>query len=307
MDRTRAFVLSLVATAGLAVFAGCESPTVPAGPGASGAAPSVKLSAATSTSGVQLAYVANAGSSTVSVIDVASQTVTATVGVGDIPVGVAATPDGSLAYVVNTGSNSVSVIDVATQTVTATVGVGASPQGVAVTPDGSLAYVTNVASNNVSVIDVATQAVTETVGVGTNPVGVAVTPDGSLAYVTNESSNSVSVIDVATQAVTATVGVGTSPSGVAVALVSADAGDLLQDLKTTIDDFSLDSRTENSLLTKVRSAEKSLDKGNTAATCSQLADLLDQITNFQSAGKLTAEEASELTKDVTRIRAVLGC
>ncbi|MBA3956681.1 MAG: hypothetical protein H0X58_08475, partial [Acidimicrobiia bacterium] len=80
------------------------------------------------------AYVANSSSDDVSVIDTATDTVVATVDVGDGPVGVAITPDGARAYVANFNSDDVSVIDTATNTVVATVDVGDGPQGVAITP-----------------------------------------------------------------------------------------------------------------------------------------------------------------------------
>jgi YVTN family beta-propeller protein len=73
-------------------------------------------------------------SNSVSVIDTASNTVVATVGVGMNPFGVAITPDGTRAYVTNANSSSVSVIDTASNTVVATVGVGGLPEGVAITP-----------------------------------------------------------------------------------------------------------------------------------------------------------------------------
>ena len=85
----------------------------------------------------------NCESNTVSVIDTATNTVTATVPVGKCPMGVAVSPDGTKVYVANEGSNNVSVIDTATNTVTATVTVGKSPYGIAVTPDGTKVYVAN--------------------------------------------------------------------------------------------------------------------------------------------------------------------
>ena len=95
------------------------------------------------------AYVANAGSSNVSVIDTAANTVEPTViSVGNGPVKVAVTPDGKHAYVTNFGSNNVSVIDMASKTVAATVAVGNTPRGVAVTPDGKLAIVQGVGYPN---------------------------------------------------------------------------------------------------------------------------------------------------------------
>jgi YVTN family beta-propeller protein len=65
--------------------------------------------------------------------------VVTTVGVGDLPYGVAITPDGTRAYVTNAYSNSVSVIDTnpsdaSYNTVVATVGVGDFPGAVAITP-----------------------------------------------------------------------------------------------------------------------------------------------------------------------------
>ncbi len=46
-------------------------------------------------------YVANSSAGTVSVIDTTSNTVVATVPVGNTPVGVAVSPDGKFAYVTN--------------------------------------------------------------------------------------------------------------------------------------------------------------------------------------------------------------
>jgi len=51
------------------------------------------------------AYVTNAGAKSVSVIDTATNTVVATVGVEFIPVHVSFSPDGVHAYVTNAGSN----------------------------------------------------------------------------------------------------------------------------------------------------------------------------------------------------------
>ena len=86
------------------------------------------------------------GSNTVSVIDTATNNVTATVNVECGPIGVAVSPDGTKVYVTNAYSNTVSVIDTATNNVTATVPVGSYPWGIAVNPDGTKVYVANVAT-----------------------------------------------------------------------------------------------------------------------------------------------------------------
>jgi YVTN family beta-propeller protein len=83
--------------------------------------------AAVAVEAAPFAYVTNSGSGTVSVIDVASNTVVATVLGFTGPYGVAITPDGAFAYVANRLSLNVSVIDVASNTVIATVPVGAYP------------------------------------------------------------------------------------------------------------------------------------------------------------------------------------
>jgi YVTN family beta-propeller protein len=72
-------------------------------------------------------YVANFLSNNVSVIDAATNTVTATIAVGSEPFGLGVTADGSKVYVANGASNNVSVIDTATNSVTAAITVGDGP------------------------------------------------------------------------------------------------------------------------------------------------------------------------------------
>jgi YVTN family beta-propeller protein len=69
-------------------------------------------------------YVANINSGTVSVIRTGTNTVVATVPVGNNPIGVAVTPDGKHAYVAIDSSNTVSVIRTATNTVVANIPCG---------------------------------------------------------------------------------------------------------------------------------------------------------------------------------------
>ena len=129
------------------------------------------------------AYVANAFSSDVSVIDTSTNTVVATVALENSSYGVAITPDGGHACFTNPTGNSVSVIDTSSNTVVAIVAVGNVPYGIAISPDGSRAYVTNNQDDSVSVIDTSTNTVVATVTVGSAPYGVAITPDGTRVYV----------------------------------------------------------------------------------------------------------------------------
>jgi YVTN family beta-propeller protein len=113
----------------------------------------------------------------VSVIDTATNSVVATVAVGNDPVDIAITPNGAFAYVVNDQTENVSVIDTSTNTVVGIVPVGLTPRGVAITPDGAFAYVTNESDSTVSVIATATNAVVDTVrAVTALPEGLAIAP-----------------------------------------------------------------------------------------------------------------------------------
>jgi YVTN family beta-propeller protein len=163
-----------------------------------------------------VAYVANGGSNTISVIDTSTGSVATTIPGGNYPCGVAVNPAGTRVYVTNQYSNTVSVIDTSTNSVVATVTVGSQPCGVAINPAGTLVYVANTSSQTVSVIDTSTNTVTVTIAEGEFPQGVAANPDGKYVYVTNGGSSTVGVIDTSTYSVVAYVSVGSNPIGVAV-------------------------------------------------------------------------------------------
>lgn len=163
-------------------------------------------------------YVGNFFSRSVSVIDTATNTVSATVPVSD-PAGIAVSPDGAHVYVSNYNGRSVSVIDAATNTVVAIVPVGQQPMGIAVAPDGGSVYVGNRLGNSVSVLDTATNIVIATIGVGAGTNAVLADPDGTRVYATNSFSNNMSVIDTATLTVAATVPTGSRPYGLAIGKV----------------------------------------------------------------------------------------
>jgi YVTN family beta-propeller protein len=138
------------------------------------------------------AYVTNLFSSSISVIDAATNTVVDTISSVFQPVNDAITPDGTRAYVTNSSATfgSVSAIDTASNTVIATVGVGPNTQGLAITPDGTRAYVASFGANSIFVIDTATNTVSATIAVGANPVGVAIAPS-SLTTLTSSLNPSI--------------------------------------------------------------------------------------------------------------------
>jgi len=148
------------------------------------------------------AYVANDGFGTVSVIDVETKAVVATISLsaGSSPSRLAVSPDGMRVYVA-TGS-ALAVIDTATNTVTIpAIPVGFGTRSVALTPDGRFAYVAVQFDGRVAVVDTTANAVVASVVTGGQPTGLKVTPDGSRVYVADSLRGLLLAIDTATNSV----------------------------------------------------------------------------------------------------------
>jgi YVTN family beta-propeller protein len=143
-----------------------------------------------------IAYVADRDDDAVIPFDTATGEVGEPIAVGDEPVGIAITPDGTRAYVANFNSGTVSVIDTSANAVVATITVGMSPLYIAIAPDGQTAYVTHADSDFVSVIDTQSNTVTEEFSFGFPPAGVAVSPDGRYLYVASSTISEVAVYDL---------------------------------------------------------------------------------------------------------------
>ncbi len=191
-------------------------------------------------------YVANynrsyGGPASISVIDTATGSVTATIGLdSDEPPGMAISPDGGRLYTVNSSGDSVLVIDTATNAQTAAVALplGSKPTDVAVSPDGTRVYTANT-GGTISVIDTGTNTVTAIIdfpktlySIQSYPISLAVSPDGTRIYAATapSQSSSVSVIDTATNKITATIlvryccgpqKVAVSPDGLRVYAISS--------------------------------------------------------------------------------------
>ena len=143
---------------------------------------------------IQRLYVGNYGSANVSVINTASNTVSATVTVGSGPQSVAITPDGTKAYVNNYSAATVSVINTATNAVSATVTVGTTPRIIIANPRGTRVYVANILSNTVSVIDTSSNTVVETLGTLSQPYSLAINANGTRIYATAYAAAKVNVL-----------------------------------------------------------------------------------------------------------------
>lgn len=104
------------------------------------------------------------------VIDLAGNTLLASIPTGTSAIDVAVTCD--RAFVTDSVDNRVSVIDLATNTLLTTVAIGVGPWGIDSHPDGSRVYGVNLSADTVSVIDTATLTVSTTIPVGNGPTGI---------------------------------------------------------------------------------------------------------------------------------------
>ncbi|HET9256947.1 MAG TPA: Hsp70 family protein [Pseudonocardiaceae bacterium] len=167
------------------------------------------------------AYIANAGSRSITVLNTADKRVIATIPIATGPPRfLAPSPDGRKLYVSIFNDertvHAIDVLDTGSNTVIATIPQLARPYLPAISPDGKRLFVPNHDIASVSVIDTASNTVTAQIAVPPNPHWVAFSRDGSRAYTANHESNVVSVIDTATLGVLYTIPVGTSPHAVAV-------------------------------------------------------------------------------------------
>ena len=130
----------------------------------------------------------------VSIIDVASRTVTAVVDDAALvsPEGITLTADN--AYVANRGAGDVVVLSIATHEVVTTVSVGGQPRFTTATADGAFVYASTDGS---SVVKIATSdhSIAATVMVAGSSRNMAITPDGSTLYV-GLLSGSIAAVDV---------------------------------------------------------------------------------------------------------------
>lgn len=163
------------------------------------------------------AYISNRNSGSISVVDVSSSLVVATITDPNllVPESVAINQYGTKAYVAYLSG--VLVVDVATNTIDGSISAG-FPQGLALSPDGSRLYAARSGPGTVVVLDTASRSVVTTITLasGSGPSGIVVSPDGNYVYVSNALTDTVSVIDTSTNSVVNTINVGDEPQGVAV-------------------------------------------------------------------------------------------
>ena len=98
---------------------------------------------------------ANQSTNTLSVINTATNAITATVSVGSQPISLAINSAGTLVYVGNATSSNISVVNTSTNTVTATIANGTSPNGLVLSAGGQYLYAASTTANQIRVYDAA--------------------------------------------------------------------------------------------------------------------------------------------------------
>jgi YVTN family beta-propeller protein len=145
----------------------------------------------------EFAYVANAGSNTVTVLDLVYLRPDRTLSVGEHPAAIARNPVRDEIYVLNTqpgsANGSVSVVDTAANQVAATISVRRGPTSISVERTGKRAYVANTGANSISVIDLEARRTLGVFGTGANPGSALISPDGRTLVVTHAATG---VIDL---------------------------------------------------------------------------------------------------------------
>jgi YVTN family beta-propeller protein len=117
------------------------------------------------------------GDGRISVIDITSKKVVATIEAGaKAPNRLKFTPDGNLALVSEIGGGGLVVLDTATRTVTKRVPLGRGASGILIPPDGARAYVALTGDNSIAVIDLKTLAEVGRLRTGPGPDGMAWLP-----------------------------------------------------------------------------------------------------------------------------------
>lgn len=119
-------------------------------------------------------WAANSQDGSVSVIDVATKKVTATIDAQTKHSNrLKFTPDGKLALISDAGGDALVIVDTASRKLVKTLSVGKGPEGVLVQPDGTKAYVALSGENAVAVVDLKKLEVIAKIQTGKDPDGLA--------------------------------------------------------------------------------------------------------------------------------------
>jgi YVTN family beta-propeller protein len=165
------------------------------------------------------AYVANGDDDNVSVINVTTKAVIATVTVGNNPVGAWTGTNGQM-FVDNEDGQSISVIKVSDNTIAQTIALGFMPGIASHNGTKNELWVSDPMAGKVHYWTWDATMMNWMHGgafnTGAGAHAITFTTDGNTAYVTNQSEKTVSVVNVLNHTVTKTITVGKKPNGIVI-------------------------------------------------------------------------------------------
>jgi YVTN family beta-propeller protein len=166
----------------------------------------------------------------IAVVDVAANTLLATVPLTSDGFNLAVKGTGDLVYA-TTAAGTLHVLDAATHAVVETLNVGPAANGLTFSPDECTLYVTSRDAGTVTAVSTISHTITRIYHVGGMPQRIAMAPDGSEIYVANERSglNVVNLENGATTSVsfgTAGYGLGLTPDGEQLYVLLPAAGEV---------------------------------------------------------------------------------
>jgi DNA-binding beta-propeller fold protein YncE len=159
------------------------------------------------------AYSANVDTGSVSVIDVAAESLRGVIEVAAEINRISLSPDGATAFCADQQQPRLAAIDLATTSIT-WIDLPSRGFGTAVTPDGRRLVVALRWASQIGIIDLAGGAPLSVVDVPEHPQAVVIHPSGSHAYSACDSANAVVEVDLVGNRVSRTFATGRQPDGI---------------------------------------------------------------------------------------------
>lgn len=178
-----------------------------------------------------LAFVANIGSGSVTVIDLALGMQLATIPTGEGAEGITVTPNGRQVWITNRAENTITVINAANRRVIAQIEAGSFPIRAEATKDGRFILVTNAKGDDLSVFSanekkelgrVKFTAVSkgdkgrlfsDRFGDSSVPIGIEIVDSERRAYIAHANADDISIVDLSEWKVVGTLSAGKEPDG----------------------------------------------------------------------------------------------
>ncbi len=167
--------------------------------------------------GSRLAFVANYGEDSISVVNIDSNTVVRKIDVGDEPQSVVVDAASGLLLVGCDGIPAVQIYDLQGYHLVGSVSTGTGPIRIATHSAQKLAYAVAQGSSKMEVISLSSRKLIETVDVGAHPRVIGVDERDQIAYIGHWGSNKISVIDLNSQSKLSDLKVGTNPNSIEIA------------------------------------------------------------------------------------------